>query len=214
VTREKLLRAAREKLLKEGWGRTSAEAVRKLAGVSQGSLSHHFPGKMPQIAAEIHVELHRQVWHESMLRFERGSRRQPWIVLENGLVALIQVLETQLEEARLLFDLDRALKQTSKAGSVDALANNDFALLKRWYDEAEIAGKAPLTGRVLHALIFGAVIALARDISLNQGSAGFEGLLDRFLYAARAAISGDSAKKASMMKTEDASTGGLLVPLI
>lgn len=50
-TREAILRAAVECATESGWDATSMQAVRQRAGVSNGSLFHHFPNRQVLLAA-------------------------------------------------------------------------------------------------------------------------------------------------------------------
>ncbi|MEV6062318.1 helix-turn-helix domain-containing protein [Nocardia asteroides] len=52
-TREALLDAAVESLREHGYAATSARAVARRAGVSQGALQHHFPSKIALVEAAL-----------------------------------------------------------------------------------------------------------------------------------------------------------------
>ncbi|MFB7877872.1 TetR/AcrR family transcriptional regulator [Nocardia sp. NPDC056064] len=52
-TREALLDAAMESLRERGYAATSARAVARRAGVSQGALQHHFPSKVSLVEAAL-----------------------------------------------------------------------------------------------------------------------------------------------------------------
>ena len=66
ITREKLMRAAIDVLLREGYSRLTTKEVARIAGVSNGALMHHFDSK-----AELVVAATAMVYDEAI---ERGQR--------------------------------------------------------------------------------------------------------------------------------------------
>jgi AcrR family transcriptional regulator len=73
-TRERLLEAAAIVFLKHGYFGASLEEVRLIAGVSNGSLYHHFPTKA-RLADALYVAILMD-FHADLLGAQSGSRGQ------------------------------------------------------------------------------------------------------------------------------------------
>lgn len=69
VTREKLMQAAIDVLLEQGYGRLTTKEVARVAGVSNGALMHHFASK-----AELVVAATAMVYEEAILRGQRVAQ--------------------------------------------------------------------------------------------------------------------------------------------
>jgi AcrR family transcriptional regulator len=94
-----LIAAALEEIRHHGWAATSMQRVRERAGVSNGSLFHHFPGRTQLEAAVLGQVLADH--HATMLRILRRSRstrsgirnvvraRFDWIVDNRGVAMLL-----------------------------------------------------------------------------------------------------------------------------
>lgn len=69
VTREKLMKATIDVLLKQGYGRLTTKEVARVAGVSNGALMHHFASK-----SELVVAATAMVYEEAIERGQRAAQ--------------------------------------------------------------------------------------------------------------------------------------------
>lgn len=69
VTREKLMQAAIDVLLEQGYSRLTTKEVARVAGVSNGALMHHFTSK-----AELVVAATAMVYDEAIVRGQRVAQ--------------------------------------------------------------------------------------------------------------------------------------------
>ncbi|MGB3070126.1 MAG: TetR/AcrR family transcriptional regulator [Ottowia sp.] len=69
ATREKLMQAAIDVLLEQGYGRLTTKEVARVAGVSNGALMHHFASK-----AELVVAATAMVYEEAIVRGQRVAQ--------------------------------------------------------------------------------------------------------------------------------------------
>jgi AcrR family transcriptional regulator len=67
--REKLMKAAIDVLLKQGYGRLTTKEVARVAGVSNGALMHHFASK-----SELVVAATAMVYEEAIVRGQRAAQ--------------------------------------------------------------------------------------------------------------------------------------------
>lgn len=70
VMREKLMQAAIDVLLKQGYSRLTTKEVARVAGVSNGALMHHFASK-----SELVVAATAMVYEEAIVRGQRAAQR-------------------------------------------------------------------------------------------------------------------------------------------
>lgn len=61
VTRQKLMAAAIEVLVEQGWAGATTGAIAERAGVSRGACQHHFPTRAALVAAAVEHVFHQQV---------------------------------------------------------------------------------------------------------------------------------------------------------
>ncbi|WP_233595243.1 MULTISPECIES: TetR/AcrR family transcriptional regulator [Corallococcus] len=77
VTRQKLMAAAIDVLVEQGWAGATTGAIAERAGVSRGACQHHFPTRAALVAAAVEHVFHQQV--EEIMRRAKGlpeSRRR------------------------------------------------------------------------------------------------------------------------------------------
>ncbi|PTL80297.1 TetR/AcrR family transcriptional regulator [Vitiosangium sp. GDMCC 1.1324] len=77
VTRQKLMAAAIEVLVEQGWAGATTGAIAERAGVSRGACQHHFPTRAALVAAAVEHVFHQQT--EEIARRAKGlpqSRRR------------------------------------------------------------------------------------------------------------------------------------------
>lgn len=158
VTHVKLLDAAAEVFLRDGFDAASMEQVRLAAGVSNGSLYHHFPNKA-RLASALYAHTLRD-FHAALLKSVSANSSA-----QDGVQAMVRAyirwVQAHPGRARLLHELRR---------SGDAFAIEDgwteanataFARLSQWIAVQAKAGHMQvLTLPVWMALVFGPVMTL------------------------------------------------------
>src|SRR4051812_10003504 len=84
---DRLLAAARDRFATDGYARTTLDAVAEDAGVTKGSLYHHFKGKTELFEAVVEDEARR-------LAEDAGSalvtHDDPWAAVQAGLTAFLE----------------------------------------------------------------------------------------------------------------------------
>lgn len=156
-TKARLLEAATQVFLTQGFAAASMDLVRQEAGVSNGSLYHHFPTKA-QLADALYAQLLRDM--HTALFVQLGPR----VGAQNGVKALIrgyvQWVVQRPGGARLLHELRRtgALAETGEWTQANA---EGFGRLAEWIDTKTAAGEMrELPFPVWNAVVFGPAIAL------------------------------------------------------
>jgi AcrR family transcriptional regulator len=151
VTRESLLNAAGEVVLRSGADALTLDAVAKEAGVSKGGLLYHFPSKDSLLTSMVEnlIEQFEQFLEIETVREENPTAKGAW------LRAYIRATD--------LFDRQNAAIQS---GLLAAIAKDSKLLQplqeasKRWQQKAYNCGISPLKA---------GIILLAMDgLSLNQ----------------------------------------------
>ncbi|MEJ6022858.1 TetR/AcrR family transcriptional regulator [Ramlibacter sp. PS4R-6] len=137
-TRDKLLDAAAQLFYEQGYSATSMDQVRQAAGVSNGSLYHHFPTKA-QLADALYVQtLHD--FHGALLAPIARD-----VTAEAGVKALVRahvnwVLKNPARAA-LLHKLKREGEVTDKSADISAANTEAYATLRAWVDRKTEAGE-------------------------------------------------------------------------
>ena len=156
-TKARLLEAATQVFLAQGFAAASMDMVRQEAGVSNGSLYHHFPTKA-QLADALYAQLLRDL--HATLFVQLGPR----VSAQNGVKALIRsYVQWVLQHpggARLLHELRRT-GALGDGGEWTQANAEGFARLGQWIDAKVAAGEMrELPFPVWNALVFGPAIAL------------------------------------------------------
>lgn len=156
-TKTRLLEAAARVFLAQGLAAASMDQVRQEAGVSNGSLYHHFPTKA-QLADALYAHTLRG-FHATLLN--ALTPRTPAQAGVKGLVrGYIQWVLAHPDEARLLNALRRSGEMAVRAQTGAANADG-FGALARWVAARAEAGEMremPFT--LWMALVFSPVMAL------------------------------------------------------
>ena len=137
-TRDKLLEAAAQVFLQHGYFAASMDQVRQAAGVSNGSLYHHFPTKS-QLADALYVQtLHD--FHGAMLQpIMRDVSAEAGV---KGLVrAHINWVLKNPGRAALLHKLRREGEVTDASPDVSAVNAEAFKTLRAWIARKVEAGE-------------------------------------------------------------------------
>ncbi len=157
-TREKLLEAATRVFLEHGFGAASMDLVRQEAGVSNGSLYHHFPTKA-RLADALYAHTLRD-FHAALMEPIRGRASA-----QTGVKGMIRVYVDWVvkhpDRARLLHELRRSVDLAGSPGEWAEANAEGFAVLRRWVDEQTKAGEMrPMPFHVWTALVFSPAISL------------------------------------------------------
>lgn len=157
-TRIRLLAAAAAVFVQEGFDGASMEVIRQRAGVSNGSLYHHFPTKA-ELADQLYAHTLRDL-HGRLLMCIAGKVRA-----ESGVKSMIRAFVAWVlqhpDEARLLHELRRG-SQLEAGGAWSAANREGFAALADWVNRMTQAGEMrPMPFPIWFALVFAPVISLA-----------------------------------------------------
>ena len=156
-TRTHLLETAARVILERGFATSSMEFVRQHAGVSNGSLYHHFPSKAC-LADALYAYTLRNFHSALLARIAGGVSAEAGV---KGLVrAYVQWVVRHPERARLLHELRRNASLTD--GGEWTAANADaFSALAQWVNKRVAAGDMQaMAFPVWMALVFAPAMAL------------------------------------------------------
>ncbi len=167
-TRSRLLDAAATVFLAHGYAAASMDLVRQTAGVSNGSLYHHFPTKA-QLADALYAHILRD-FHATLLPpITVRAKSQTAEKGVKGLIrAYIQWVLQHPESARLLHELRRSGDMAREAegaakAETDATNANAFAALTVWIAERVEAGEMrDIPFHVWMALVFSPAMSLTQ----------------------------------------------------
>lgn len=156
-TREKLLDAAAKAFLAHGFAAASMDMVRQEAGVSNGSLYHHFPTKA-LLADALYAHTLRN-FHAALLgSITKRSTAQSGV---KGLIrAYISWVEANPARACLLHELRRTGDMTGGA-EMGAANEQAFGTLVQWIDGKAAAGEMrAMPFQIWMAVVFSPAISL------------------------------------------------------
>jgi AcrR family transcriptional regulator len=160
-TRDKLLEAAAHIFLAQGYADTSMDQVRQAAGVSNGSLYHHFPTK-----AALADALYVQTLHDFHATLLAPIARD--VDAEAGVKALVRAYVQWVVKnpgrAALLHKLKREGEVTDSSEAINEANVQTFAVLKRWVRRKAEAGEMrALPFHLWMALVFSPSFSLTRQ---------------------------------------------------
>ena len=137
-TRDKVLAAAADLFLAQGFAKASMEQVRQAAGVSNGSLYHHFPTKA-ELADALYVEMLHD-FHAALLAAIHGS-----VAAEAGVKGLVRAYVAWVlkhpDRAALLHKLKREGDVTNASAGIAAANAEVFGALQAWVDAQRAEGR-------------------------------------------------------------------------
>ena len=157
--RKTLVAASSRVFLAQGFTAASMDMVRQEAGVSNGSLYHHFPTKA-LLADALYAHMLRD-FHAALMQPIAGKASAQASV--KGLVrAYIQWVLQHPDQARLLHALRRGGDMTD--GAETSTANEQaFGALKAWMEQRVEAGELrPMPFHVWMALVFSPAFSLTQ----------------------------------------------------
>jgi AcrR family transcriptional regulator len=156
-TKTRVLEAAARVFLEHGFAGTSMDLVRQEAGVSNGSLYHHYPTKV-QLADALYAHTLRE-FHATVMAPTAG-RASAQTAVKGMVRAYIQWVVDHPDRARLLHELRRS-GGLADAGEWVAANAEGFDLLAQWLRRKVQAGETrDLPFPLWMALVFSPAIAL------------------------------------------------------
>ena len=157
-TRDKLLQAAAQVFLEQGFDGASMERVRRFAGTSNGSLYHHFPTKT-QLADALYAHTLRGFHAAQMASISGRASAQNGV---KGLIrGYIDWVVANPDGARLLHKLRRSGALDSGPGEWEQANAEAFGTLRAWIEKQTAAGEMrPLPFAVWMAVVFAPAMSL------------------------------------------------------
>jgi AcrR family transcriptional regulator len=158
TTREKVLEAAMRVFLRHGFGAASMDLVRQEAGVSNGSLYHHFPTKA-WLADALYADTLRG-FHAALMEPIRG-RASAQSGVRGMIRTYVEWVVKHPDRARLLHELRRSGELTGGPGQWEETNAEGFAVLRRWVERKTEAGEMrAMPFPVWTALVFSPALSL------------------------------------------------------
>jgi AcrR family transcriptional regulator len=157
-TRDRLLDAAAAVFLEHGYSTASMDQVRQAAGVSNGSLYHHFPSKA-ELADALYVQtLHD--FHGALLAAIKGD-----VDAEAGVKGMVRAYVSWVvrhpDRAALLHKLKREGDVTDASAGISAANAETFGALQSWIEAHRAAGQLrDLPFHLWMALVFSPAMSL------------------------------------------------------
>jgi AcrR family transcriptional regulator len=157
-TKARIFDAAARVFLQHGFGAASMDLVRQEAGVSNGSLYHHFPTKA-QLADALYAQTLRDFHAALMVPIAGRAAAQTGV---KGMVrTYVDWVATHPGRARLLHDLKRNGSLADAAGEWERANAEGFGVLRDWTRQKMDAGEMrSLPFPVWMALVFAPAMAL------------------------------------------------------
>lgn len=158
TVRSRLLTAAAELFAEQGAAAVSMDQVRLRAGVSNGSLYHHFPTRQ-HLAHALYAEILGDYHRALLSRLQRARSAEAGVKALVG--AHIQWVLGAPAQARLLHELRRSGALASEEAPWSAPNAQAFATLGQWVADQVAAGAMrAMPMRVWSALVFAPVLSL------------------------------------------------------
>ncbi|MBO0885795.1 MAG: TetR/AcrR family transcriptional regulator [Acidimicrobiales bacterium] len=183
ATREKLVTVATELFAERGYEATSIEAVLEHAGVSRGSLYHHFASKEALFEAVVE-EVEIRVGEASLSAAAEGGETDRVAKLRLGCMEWIRLAGDPVVRGILLIDAPSVLGWRRWREIDERHALGTFkAVVHAASDEGRIAPRLvePFSHMIIAAMNeLALVIALADDVPAAQASA--EAAIEEFLH--------------------------------
>ena len=157
-TRSRLLNAAAQVFLEHGFGAASMDLVRQQAGVSNGSLYHHFPTKA-QLADALYAQTLRD-FHAVLVQPILG-RASAQSGVKGMVRAYVEWVMANPGLARLLHELRRSGDLAGGPGEWEQANAEGFAVLQEWVEHKVDAGEMrPMPFPLWLAVVFSPAISL------------------------------------------------------
>jgi AcrR family transcriptional regulator len=158
-TKAAVLEAAMRLFLSQGFEATSMDQVRQAAGVSNGSLYHHYPTKN-DLARTLYAEALRD-FHASQLAVVAEGEVSAEAGVQGMISAYIAWVVKHPERARVLHELRRTSAVSQAEAEWGGLNAETFGRLREWVAGRVAAGELqPLPFSAWMALVFAPVLQL------------------------------------------------------
>lgn len=199
--RRGILNAALQCFSLRGYDATTMAEICKRAGVSTGSMYHHFDSK-ERLAAELYLEGVRGT-QEHGLRALLAHRRT-----EDGIRALVRAyldwVQAQPELARFLFSMRHAKFMESAEAELERMQTEAVETASAWLRARMECGELPvLEPAVLRAILYGPAAHFARRLLNGDADADPELAKEQLATAAYAGL------RALLPRAEDARSPAL-----
>ncbi|WP_433178978.1 TetR family transcriptional regulator [Actinoallomurus sp. CA-150999] len=190
ATRQHLIEVATELFADRGYEGTSIEAVLERAGVSRGSLYHHFPGKERLFEAVVEA-VHTRVGEATLAAATASGATEAYGLLKAAELAWIRLAGDAVVRRIMLIDAPTVLGWRRWRAIEEQYG---LGMLKTVLQQAADAGRVPaqLVEPFAHILLaagneMALVIALADDVAAAQttAEAAVEEFLTRLLQPTR-----------------------------
>jgi len=160
-TKALLLDAATKVFLDHGFTAASMDLVRQQAGVSNGSLYHHYPTKAA-LADALYAYTLRDFHATLLIPLKAGATAESAV---KGLIrAYVQWVVKHPERARLLHELRRTGDMTDAASERNAANAEAFGALAEWVQQKVEAGEMrEMPFPVWMALVFSPAMSLTQQ---------------------------------------------------
>ncbi|GAB3990649.1 TetR/AcrR family transcriptional regulator [Actinoallomurus acanthiterrae] len=182
ATRQHLIEVATELFADRGYEGTSIEAVLERAGMSRGSLYHHFPGKDRLFEAVVEA-VHTRVGEATLAAATASGATEAYGLLKAAELAWIRLAGDAVVRRILLIDAPTVLGWRRWRAIEEQYG---LGMLKTVLQQAADAGRVPaqLVEPFAHILLavgneMALVIALADDVAAAQTTA--EAAVEEFL---------------------------------
>lgn len=157
-TRDRLLAAATRVFLRQGVAAASMDQVRQEAGVSNGSLYHHFPTKA-QLADALYADTLRDL-HATLL-VPIAGRASAQTAVKGMIRAQVDWVLAHPAQAKLLQELKHAGLLPAGSGEWAEANAEGFGALRAWVDAKVAAGEMrALPFPVWTAVVFAPALSL------------------------------------------------------
>lgn len=157
-TKARLLDAAAQVFLEHGFAAASMDLVRQQAGVSNGSLYHHFPTK-GQLADALYASILRGFHQQLMQPLHGRATAQSGV---KGMIRLyVDWVVANPGPARLLHELRRTGALAGSPGEWAQANTEGFGVLREWVERKVAAGEMrAMPFPVWQAVVFGPAMLL------------------------------------------------------
>jgi AcrR family transcriptional regulator len=194
-TRRRVLDAALQCFLEEGYERTTIARILERGDVSNGSLFHHFASK-EAIAEALYVEAISS-FQEGLWRLVRSRPRSLRAAVRGAIAHQLSWTEQHADLARFVYSRGHLDWESPGAEQVAALNRELADAFRQWLTPLMRAGEVrPLSMLLVTAIVSGPAHAVARRWLAGQLDRSPTEFVDELADAATAGLSGIRARRA------------------
>jgi len=159
ATRSRLISAARECFIRDGYENTHTDAILERAGVSRGALYHYFPSKRDVFEAVYVSLVEETIAHALRTRVDSDSPLDELLAACSAWLSFVR----KPEVARILLDLGPQVLGWKRARDIEA--KSSLAPMRRSLERANTAGEIEVPSVEVAALLINSLLAEAALIS-------------------------------------------------